>query len=61
MLFRSTPERFGEWSKTKRADGRTLSLSLSRLPNGSTVVAFTDITDLEEFAALAEDAAQAVA
>ena len=57
----ATPERFGEWSKTKRADGRTLSLSLSRLPNGSTVVAFTDITDLEEFAALAEDAAQAVA
>jgi PAS domain-containing protein len=57
----ATPERFGEWSKTKRADGRTISLSLSRLPNGTTVVAFTDITDLEEFAALAEDVSQAVA
>ena len=51
----ATPERFGEWSKTKRADGRTISLSLSRLPNGTTVVAFTDITDLEQFSALAED------
>jgi PAS domain-containing protein len=57
----ATPERFGEWSKTKRADGRTLSLSLSRLPNGSTVVAFTDITDLEEFVALAEGVSHAVA
>jgi len=57
----ATPERFGEWSKSRRADGRTISLSLSRLPNGTTVVAFTDITDLEEFAALAEDASQAVA
>lgn len=57
----ATPERFGEWSKTKRADGRTISLSLSRLPNGTTVVAFTDITDLEAFAALAEDISHAVA
>jgi PAS domain-containing protein len=57
----ATPERFGEWSKTKRADGRTISLSLSRLPNGTTVVAFTDITDLEEFTALAEEMSHAVA
>jgi PAS domain-containing protein len=57
----ATPERFGEWSKTKRADGRTISLSLSRLPNGTTVVAFTDITDLEQFSALAEDMSHAVA
>ena len=57
----ATPECFGEWSKTKRADGRTISLSLSRLPNGTTVVAFPDITDLEKFAALDEDVSGAAA
>ena len=57
----ATPERFGEWSKTKRADGRIISLSLSRLPNGSTVVAFSDITDLERFNALDEDMSHAAA
>ena len=45
----ATPERFGEWGKAKRADGRVISLALSRLPNGATVVTFTDITDLEQF------------
>jgi PAS domain-containing protein len=34
----ATPERFGEWGNAKRADGRTISLALSRLPNGATVV-----------------------
>ncbi|HEY2011441.1 MAG TPA: PAS-domain containing protein [Rhizomicrobium sp.] len=48
----ATPEKFGEWGKTRRADGRTISLSLSRLPNGATVVTFTDLTDLEQFTAL---------
>jgi PAS domain-containing protein len=46
------PERFGEWGNARRADGRTISLALSRLPNGATVVTFTDITDLEKFAVL---------
>ena len=46
------PESFGEWGKTRRADGRIISLSLSRLPNGATVVTFTDLTDLEQFSAL---------
>jgi PAS domain-containing protein len=55
----ATPERFGEWSKTRRADGRAISLSLSRLPNGTTVVAFSDITDLEKFSTLDEDHAAA--
>lgn len=45
----ATPERFSEWGKARRADGRMISLSLSRLPNGATVAAFTDITDLENF------------
>jgi PAS domain-containing protein len=43
------PDKFGEWSKAKRADGRVLSLAMSRLPNGSTVVTFSDLTNLENF------------
>jgi PAS domain-containing protein len=46
------PESFGEWGKAKRADGRVISLALSRLPNGSTVVTFTDLTDVERFGSL---------
>jgi PAS domain-containing protein len=45
-----SPERFAEWGRARRADGRILSLSLSRLPNGGTFVSFSDLTDLEQFA-----------
>lgn len=45
----AAPERLGEWGKAKRADGRVISLSLSRLPNGATMASFTDVTDLEKF------------
>ncbi len=45
----TSPERFGEWGKARRADGRTISLALSRLPNGATMASFSDLTDLEEF------------
>ena len=34
----ATPESFGEWGKTRRADGRIISLALSRLPNGATLI-----------------------
>ena len=57
----ATPESFGEWGKTRRADGRLISLALSRLPNGATVVTFTDLTDLEQFDALAPGASHAAA
>jgi PAS domain-containing protein len=57
----ASPERFGEWGKTRRADGRIISLALSRLPNGATVVTFTDLTDLEQFNALKTERAHAVA
>ncbi|HWX90543.1 MAG TPA: PAS-domain containing protein [Rhizomicrobium sp.] len=57
----TTPERFGECGKAKRADGRTISLALSRLPNGATVVTFTDITDLEQFSALQNTTSHAAA
>jgi PAS domain-containing protein len=57
----ATPESFGEWGKTRRADGRIISLALSRLPNGATVVTFTDLTDLEQFNALKPGASHAAA
>lgn len=56
-----TPESLGEWGKTKRADGRTISLALSRLPNGSTVANFVDLTDLERFDELKSDLPYALA
>ncbi|HWA89426.1 MAG TPA: PAS-domain containing protein [Rhizomicrobium sp.] len=43
------PERCNEWGKAKRADGRMISLSMSRLPNGATIASFCDLTDLEKF------------
>jgi PAS domain-containing protein len=45
----AAPERFGEWGKARRADGRMISLALSRLPNGATMASFADLTDLEKF------------
>ena len=57
----AAPESFGEWGKTRRADGRIISLSLSRLPNGATVVTFTDLTDLEQFSALKPGSSHAAA
>lgn len=47
----AAPEKLGEWGKARRADGRVISLSLSRLPNGATIVSFADLTDLESFTA----------
>ena len=57
----AAPESLGEWGKTKRTDGRVISLSLSRLPNGATVVTFTDLTDLERFDSLENGKTHAVA
>jgi len=39
------PERYNEWSTIKRADGRVIAISLTRLPDGSTMAAFSDMTD----------------
>lgn len=55
------PEHLGEWSKARRADGVLMSLALSRLPNGATVVTFTDLTDLERFTAEQAGVLQAAA
>jgi PAS domain-containing protein len=56
------PARFSEWSKVKRADGRMLSLALTRLPLGATLVTFVDQTDMSRFReALKPDDASAAA
>jgi len=54
-------ERFHEWVKLRRADDRIISLSLSRLPNGATLARFTDVTDLERFTAMQDEASGAAA
>jgi PAS domain-containing protein len=43
------PERCNDWGKATRADGRVISLSMSRLPNGATIATFSDLTDLQKF------------
>ena len=53
-IISAAAEGFGEWGRARRADGRIFSLSLSRLPNGATVVNFADITDLQRFSAAQE-------
>ncbi len=49
------PERYNEWGKVTRADGRTIALDLSRLPNGATLVAYHDVTEIERFQAALRD------
>lgn len=46
------PERLGEWGQLARADGKSMTLGLTRLPDGATLVTFTDVTDLRDFEAL---------
>jgi PAS domain-containing protein len=43
------PRLCAEWGKSRRADGRVVSLSMSRLPNGGTAATFTDLTEIEHF------------
>ena len=53
-ILSDEPERCNEWGKASRADGRLVSVTMARLPDGATVVTFSDLTDLERFGA-AED------
>jgi PAS domain-containing protein len=48
-LASADPAHYGDWGRITRADGRILSLSLTRLPLGATLVTFEDKTDLERF------------
>lgn len=43
------PERLNDWGKVGRSDGRAISLSLSRLPDGSTMATFSDLTEAMHF------------
>jgi PAS domain-containing protein len=55
------PERCNEWGKATRTDGRIVALAMKRLPNGATVVTFTDLTDVERFHSANKEAAHATA
>ncbi len=56
----ASSERHKDWFRLERLDGRILSLSLTRLPDGSALALFSDITDFCRFEpALREKAAVA--
>jgi PAS domain-containing protein len=60
-LTSSEPERCNEWGKSTRADGRTIALAMSRLPNGATMATFSDLTDLAQFQSLQIETSHAAA
>jgi PAS domain-containing protein len=41
--------------ETRREDGRHISLTLSRLPDGMTMAVFSDLSDLDRFEAMLEE------
>jgi PAS domain-containing protein len=45
------PERHDQWSTIKRQDGTVVALSMSRLPDGATLVRFENVTDVMRFEA----------
>lgn len=42
------PESYSKWGTIARADGKTLSLALTRLPDGATLVSFSDDTSFNK-------------
>ena len=55
-LASDEPERCNDWGNIDRADGKSISLTMSRLPNGATLVIFADVTNLRRFEAARADA-----
>ena len=45
----SEPERLKEWGRADRADGRSITLAMKRLPDGSTLATFFDLADTAQF------------
>ena len=45
------PEQYNDWASITRADGQSVSLSLFRLPDGGTMVSFSDVTNYLRFEA----------
>jgi PAS domain-containing protein len=43
------PGSYSKWGTIARSDGRTLSLALTRLPDGATLVSFSDETSFKRF------------
>jgi PAS domain-containing protein len=60
-LSSNEPERCNEWGKSTRADGRTIALTMARLPNGATMATFSDLTDLGRFESLQTEATHVAA
>jgi PAS domain-containing protein len=55
-LASDEPERCNDWGHVDRADGKSISLTMSRLPNGATLVMFADVTNMRRFEAARADA-----
>jgi PAS domain-containing protein len=55
-LASDEPERCNDWGHVDRADGKSISLTMSRLPSGATLVMFADVTNLRRFEAARSDA-----
>src|SRR6202789_612824 len=55
------PERCAQWGKATRADGKIISVSMSRVPNGATVVTFADLTNVKRFEIASVEAAHVAA
>jgi len=55
-LASDEPERCNDWGHVERADGKSISLTMSRLPSGATLVMFADVTNLRRFEAERADA-----
>jgi PAS domain-containing protein len=51
------PERYGDWGRVVRTDGKIISVCFTRLPNGATVVTLKDMTDIERFTEAFSEAA----
>lgn len=45
------PERLNDWGKVGRADGKAISLTMARLPDGGTLATFEDLTEAMRFEA----------
>ncbi|MGD0865725.1 MAG: PAS-domain containing protein [Rhizomicrobium sp.] len=57
----SQPEKYNAWSTVTRADGKIVTLSLTRLPDGATMATFSDVTDYLRFESMLRDGARSAA
>lgn len=55
------PEKYNAWSTVTREDGKIVTLSLTRLPDGATMATFSDVTDYLRFESMLRDGARTAA